>query len=398
MRGYPAWPAKVVKQLNDGKYAVIFFGTLETANVQPTDIWPYDTPNTTKFCNEKIMARPLFMEGMEQMKQALAKYGSKAESPVNSMDQDVASRVKVGKIKSDGMGKIKSGRGGNRRRGGKVARASCETAYKQERGEKVPTLKADVEVKEVSLSKCRPAAARRRGRNGKVGTGEVESGSSIKVGATSPRAKKEVEVPEDVTVERGEKDVKVPEVAAEEGVEITAVESREKVVEVPKVLANSKTQMSRKRKVGGDDTPGSAKDSKKRVRFSRYLMEVVAEEGEELNKRGERPRQGIRVLLPKGDSELDTEEEVYGSSPVDTLHCSSLGGGQEQEDTPVKSPLRPAIPCPARNTDGTLSDSPLMGSQLPAPANPLLGNGRGQSLGNLSPASLPSTGYKPRSG
>ena len=97
------------------------------------------------------------------MKQALAKYGSKAESPVNSMDQDVASRVKVGKIKSDGMGKIKSGRGGNKRRGGKVARAFCETAYKQERGENVPTLKADVEVKEVSLSKCRPAAARRRG-------------------------------------------------------------------------------------------------------------------------------------------------------------------------------------------------------------------------------------------
>ena len=155
-----------------------------------------------------------------------------------------------------------------------MARASCETAYKQERGEKVPTLKADVEVKEVSLSKCRPAAARRRGRNGKVGTGEVVSGSSIKVGATSPRAKKEAEVPEDVTVERGEKDVKVPEVAAEEGVDITAVESREKVVEVPKVLANSKTQMSRKRKVGGDDTPGSAKDSKKRVRFSRYLMEA----------------------------------------------------------------------------------------------------------------------------
>ena len=104
------------------------------------------------------------------------------------------------------------------------------------------------------------------------------------------------------------------------------------------------------------------------------------------------------MLLPKGDSELDTEEEVYGSSPMDTLHCSSLGGGQEQEDTPVKSTLRPAIPCPARNTDGTLSDSPLMGSQLPAPANPLLGNGRGQSLGNLSQASLPSTGYKPRSG
>ena len=70
MRGYPAWPAKVMEKRNDGKYAVIFFGTCETANVQPTDIWPYDMPNTTKFCSEKNLARPLFVEGMEQMKQA----------------------------------------------------------------------------------------------------------------------------------------------------------------------------------------------------------------------------------------------------------------------------------------------------------------------------------------
>ena len=100
VRGYPAWPAKVVEQRHDGKYAVIFYGTLETANVQPTDIWPYDTPNTTKFCTEKNLKRPLFMEGMEQMKQALAKEGSKAANPVNSMDQEEADMVKVGRNES----------------------------------------------------------------------------------------------------------------------------------------------------------------------------------------------------------------------------------------------------------------------------------------------------------
>jgi len=94
VRGYPAWPAKVVEQRHDGKYAVIFYGTLETANVQPTDIWPYDTPNTTKFCTEKNLKRPLFMEGMEQMKQALAKDG------VNSMEQEEADMVKVGRSES----------------------------------------------------------------------------------------------------------------------------------------------------------------------------------------------------------------------------------------------------------------------------------------------------------
>ena len=93
MKGYPAWPAKVVEQRHGGKYAVIFFGTLETANVNPTDIWPYDTAHTSKFCTEKNLARPLFMEGMEQMKQAQEKAGN----PDNSSEQEETDIVKVGR-------------------------------------------------------------------------------------------------------------------------------------------------------------------------------------------------------------------------------------------------------------------------------------------------------------
>ena len=95
MKGYPAWPAKVVEQHQSGKYAVIFFGTLETANVNPTDIWPYDTVHTTKFCTKRNLARPLFMEGIEQMKQALEKEGIKAVNPVDNTGQD-EDMVKVG--------------------------------------------------------------------------------------------------------------------------------------------------------------------------------------------------------------------------------------------------------------------------------------------------------------
>ena len=98
MRGYPAWPAKVVEKRSDGKFAIIFYGTLETANVQPADIWPHDTPNTTKFCTDKNLKRSLFMEGMEQMKQALAKDDSKAEKFV--MDQDEDDMVKEGRSES----------------------------------------------------------------------------------------------------------------------------------------------------------------------------------------------------------------------------------------------------------------------------------------------------------
>ena len=98
MKGYPAWPAKVVEQHRGGKYAVVFFGTLETANVNPTDIWPYDTVHTTKFCTKKNLARPLFMEGMEQMKQALEKEGSKAGIRVNYTEQEEETdMVKVGR-------------------------------------------------------------------------------------------------------------------------------------------------------------------------------------------------------------------------------------------------------------------------------------------------------------
>ena len=98
MRGFPAWPAKVVEQHRGGKYAVLFFGTLETANVNPTDIWPYDTVHTTKFCTKKNLARPLFMAGMEQMKQALEKEDSKAGNRVNYTEQEEETdMVKVGR-------------------------------------------------------------------------------------------------------------------------------------------------------------------------------------------------------------------------------------------------------------------------------------------------------------
>ena len=131
--------------------------------------------------------------------------------------------------------------------------------------------------------------------------------------------------------------------------------------------------------VGANVTPGSADGStsvKKRVWFSKSLVETSdgnAEEWGELTGGEEtelslNSRQGIKVLLPKGESDLDTEEEDRVSSSVETLHRSSLGGCPEQEDSLVKSPLRPALPYPARTTSATLSDSPVVGSNLPAPA------------------------------
>ena len=203
------------------------------------------------------------------------------------------------------------------------------------------------------------------------------------------------EVPEAVTVEREEKEVKGPDIVAEEGggdgdkvPEAGTVEREEMKVEDPEVEAHSRTkehaqtQILRKRN-GPEVEVNVTPSSSKRVRFSDHVTEfpqVIAEEGE--IKRGEKSRQGIRLLLSLG------EKEDHGSSSVKTV--------QEQEDSLFESPLRPTLPSPLRTTNAAiLSGQPVMGSLLPAPADPLLCSG--QSLGNLSPASLPSPGYTPRS-
>ena len=107
------------------------------------------------------------------------------------------------------------------------------------------------------------------------------------------------------------------------------------------------------------------------------LKGFVAKDELQKSRIGEKPRQGIRVLLPKGESKLGTEEVGLGPNAVESLHR------QDPEDVLFKSPMRPAIPSPARTSTST--------NFVPS-----LESATG-SLGNLSPASLPSPGYTPRS-
>ena len=107
------------------------------------------------------------------------------------------------------------------------------------------------------------------------------------------------------------------------------------------------------------------------------LKGFVAKDELQKSRIGEKPRQGIRVLLPKGESKLGTEEVGLGPNAVESLHR------QDPEDVLFKSPMRPAIPSPARTSTSTN----LVPSSESATG----------SLGNLSPASLPSPGYTPRS-
>ena len=109
-------------------------------------------------------------------------------------------------------------------------------------------------------------------------------------------------------------------------------------------------------------------------------------ENEKLIRRGETPRQGIRVLLPKGGSEPEGD---VSTTKVENSRLKK--GSQEQEDALFKSPMRPALSSPARTVGATLTSPP----DVPAPASPL--STSGQPLGNLSPASLPSPGHFSRS-
>jgi len=49
VRGYPAWPARVMAVISSGKYSVFFYGTYEVGNIKPEQMWPYNKTNLDKF-------------------------------------------------------------------------------------------------------------------------------------------------------------------------------------------------------------------------------------------------------------------------------------------------------------------------------------------------------------
>ncbi|XP_055371262.1 hepatoma-derived growth factor-like [Condylostylus longicornis] len=70
VKGYPAWPAKVMKLLPSKKFNVYFYGTGETANIKIEDIFHY-TESKEKFATDKNLKRANFREAIEQIEAAL---------------------------------------------------------------------------------------------------------------------------------------------------------------------------------------------------------------------------------------------------------------------------------------------------------------------------------------
>ncbi|XP_050077692.1 hepatoma-derived growth factor-related protein 2-like [Anopheles maculipalpis] len=84
VKGYASWPAKITA-VEKTKYKVYFYGTGETGNVKPEDMFPYES-SKEKFATEKFMKRKGFREAMIQIESAI---NGDDPSPV-SLAYDVA--------------------------------------------------------------------------------------------------------------------------------------------------------------------------------------------------------------------------------------------------------------------------------------------------------------------
>ncbi|XP_059614499.1 hepatoma-derived growth factor-related protein 2-like [Phlebotomus argentipes] len=70
VKGYPPWPAKIVKLSGNKKYNVYFYGTGETGYIKVEDLFAY-VESKAKLATEKHMKKPQFKEAIEQIEAAL---------------------------------------------------------------------------------------------------------------------------------------------------------------------------------------------------------------------------------------------------------------------------------------------------------------------------------------
>lgn len=67
VKGFPAWPARVQGKQSNGKFAIFFYGTFETASLKRNEIWPYDEEHKAKFCVPSVIKRKGYPEGLDQI-------------------------------------------------------------------------------------------------------------------------------------------------------------------------------------------------------------------------------------------------------------------------------------------------------------------------------------------
>ena len=66
VKGYPAWPARITRQINSTKFRVFFYGTFEHADIKKAELWPFNQENKDKFGPPNIK-RKGYAEGLHQI-------------------------------------------------------------------------------------------------------------------------------------------------------------------------------------------------------------------------------------------------------------------------------------------------------------------------------------------
>ena len=70
VKGYPPWPAKInCSDVPGGgeRYAVVFYGTLEFANVSSKNLWPYDQVYKNKFAPSNKLKKGKFADAIRHV-------------------------------------------------------------------------------------------------------------------------------------------------------------------------------------------------------------------------------------------------------------------------------------------------------------------------------------------
>lgn len=66
VKGFPAWPARIIANRPGAKFKVFFYGTYEVADIKKNELWPYTPENKDKFGPPNIK-RKGYSEGLQQI-------------------------------------------------------------------------------------------------------------------------------------------------------------------------------------------------------------------------------------------------------------------------------------------------------------------------------------------
>ncbi|XP_067938590.1 hepatoma-derived growth factor-related protein 2-like isoform X2 [Watersipora subatra] len=168
VKGYPAWPAKVIAA-GSGKYPVLFFGTNESANCKGQDVFPF-TEFKEKFGKN---SKPAFLKAMKEANEAILA----GEGGEGTEEEEEGNNSNKRRKRSDSAAKGK--------KGGKK-----EESSEEESEEEVPKKKAKPTPKPKKGQAAKKTPAKRAAKKNSKSDGESDENEPLSKAASSKTATK----------------------------------------------------------------------------------------------------------------------------------------------------------------------------------------------------------------